>query len=57
MDMKATTKLRKNSGSIITTIPKPIVSLLNLKSGDEIEWELKIIQNKAIITINPLKEE
>lgn len=57
MDMKATTKLRKNSGSIITTIPKPIVSLLNLNTGDEIEWELKIIQNKAIITINPLKEE
>ena len=45
------TKMRKNAGSMITVVPAPIVKLLNFESGDELEWEVNISDNAAVITI------
>jgi antitoxin component of MazEF toxin-antitoxin module len=57
MELKIKTKLRQNSGSIITTIPKPIVKLINLNIGDEIEWQFNIEDNRPVVKIIPKNEE
>lgn len=39
MELKAKTKIRKQGKiSLITTIPKKYIELLEIKQGDEIEW-------------------
>ena len=45
------TKMRKNAGSMITVIPAPIVKLLDFNSGDELEWEINITEDSAVITL------
>lgn len=45
------TKMRKNSGSMITVIPAGIVKLLNFKQGDELTWEVNINEDSATITV------
>ena len=52
MTLKYETKLRKNSNSIITTIPKNIVDLLDLKEGNKIIWDVTI-ENGIYISIKP----
>lgn len=56
MNLNYETKLRKNSNSIITTIPKNIVDLLDLKEGNKIIWKVNI-ENGIYITIKPSYED
>ena len=49
--MKATSdlvKAQKDSKSLRTTIPKIVVEGMGLTEKDQIEWELKIRDNKIV---------
>ncbi len=54
------TSLTKASGkgnSLRTTVPKHIVEQFNLKEGDEMDWMLKVRNNKLIIEVEPKRRE
>lgn len=52
MKMTYNSKMNKlKSGSMITVIPKPIVDLLEYKSGDTLEWNVKFEDNKVSVTV------
>ena len=39
--MRAGTKVRKNSGSVITSIPIAMTTLLGIEHGSKLIWELE----------------
>ena len=49
---KATSK----SGSIRTTVPKSIVTFLRLKVGEQLDWEMELIDGKRVAVIKPLHQ-
>lgn len=56
MRMTFKTKMRKNAGSIITTIPSELIKLLQLGSGDKAVWTVDIKENEIEIKLNFEKE-
>ena len=50
------TKMRKNAGSIITTIPSELIKLLKLGSGDKAVWTVDIKENEIEIKLDFEKE-
>jgi hypothetical protein len=59
MDMKIMsfkTKMRENKGSMLVTIPKGLVKLLKVESGDKLLWNADITNDKLVVTVEPLKE-
>ena len=38
--MRAETKVRKNSGSLATTIPIAMAQILGIEAGDTLRWQL-----------------
>ena len=58
MGMKtALTKASGKGNSLRTTVPMSIVKQFELKEGDEMEWTLKVRNNKLIIEVEPIKKE
>lgn len=58
--IKKTTKINKanpNRNSYRTTIPQQVVELLGIDITDEIEWIIKIKDNKPKVTIQKKEEE
>lgn len=58
--IKKTTKINKantNRNSYRTTIPQQVVELLELDITDELEWIIKIKDNKLKVTIQKKEEE
>lgn len=52
------TSLTKASGkgnSLRTTVPMSIVKQFDLKEGDELEWTLRVKNNKLVIEVQPKK--
>jgi len=43
--------------SLRTTIPMSIVKQFGLKEGDEINWDLKVENNKLVIEVEPQKRD
>jgi hypothetical protein len=59
--MKFKTKIGTATGgekqySLRSTIPAPIANELCLKIGDELEWNLEMIDNEWVLKVNPLKK-
>lgn len=42
---------RPKSASVRTTIPEAIVSLLKLKAGDELRWDVAASKDSLVVTI------
>lgn len=55
--MSFKTKMRENKGSMLITIPKGLVQLLNVESGDKLLWNADITDKGVIVTVEPIKEE
>lgn len=57
MKMSYTTKMRKNKGSMLITIPAGLVELLKIESGDSLRWDADIRDEGVTVTIEPIKAE
>ncbi len=57
MKMTFKTKMRENKGSMLITIPKALVKLLEVKSGDSLNWEADITDKGVTVLVSPLKTE
>ena len=49
------TKASGKSDSLRTTVPQAIVKQFELNEGDEIEWILRVKDNKLVIEVEPHK--
>lgn len=56
MNLKYTTKLRKNSNSIVTTVPKNIVDLLKLQEGNKLNWTV-LIGDKITVIVESKEDD
>ena len=50
------TKANTNSQTLKTSIPKPIVQLLNLKERDYLEWAVSFDNGRILICVSKQKE-
>ena len=50
---KASTKV---PSSLRTTVPSSFVDILNLKEGDELNWELQIRDNKPFLVVTKAED-
>lgn len=55
--MSFKTKMRENKGSMLVTIPKGLVELLKVESGDKLLWNADIVDNNLVVTVEPIKEK
>jgi hypothetical protein len=55
--MSFKTKMRENKGSMLVTIPKGLVKLLRVESGDKLLWNADITDDKLVVTVEPIKQE
>lgn len=54
--MSFKTKMRENKGSMLITIPKGLVELLKVESGDILRWDADVVDEKIVVTVKPIKE-
>ncbi len=50
------TKASTKSESLRTTVPSGIVKQFYLTEGDQIEWEIKVLDGKLAILVKPIKK-
>jgi len=53
----ALTKASTKGNSLRTTVPASIIKQFELQEGDELEWSLKVRNNRLIIEVEPRKKE
>jgi hypothetical protein len=60
IEMDKRTSLTKASSkvpsSLRTTVPMSFVDILNLKEGDELNWELQIRDNKPFLVVTKVMD-
>lgn len=49
------TKANPNSGSLRTTVPKPILELLDLKEKDSLEWAISQKDGEIVVHVKAIK--
>ena len=50
-------KASSTTNSLRTTVPRVIISQFNLKSGDKLDWTLKVEGGALIIIVKPEKNK
>lgn len=51
------TRATSKSLSLRTTVPSAIISQFNMRSGDKLKWEMRLIDGELIVIVEPRKEE
>lgn len=56
MNLRGKTKIAQRRNSFTSTIPIAIVQMMGWDKGDTILWELKIEDNKPVLTVKTNEE-